>query len=64
MKRIPRPRHIKFSNLELLEATRNVHALLVKQAAQHLLQNELRPNFKSIEYRVKVQRLCPTNYSC
>jgi hypothetical protein len=52
MKRILRPKHIKFSNLQLLGATRNVHALLIKQAAKHLQQNELRPNFKSIEYRV------------
>jgi hypothetical protein len=52
MKKIPRPRHIKFSNLQLLEATRNVHALLINQAAEHLQQNELKPNFKSIEYRV------------
>jgi hypothetical protein len=50
--RIPRPKHIKFSNLALLTATRNTHALMSKQATEHLTQNTQSPNFKSIQYRV------------
>jgi hypothetical protein len=52
MKKIQKSKELRFSNLNLLQATRNVHALINNKAHEYLKQHELTRNFASIQYRV------------